>query len=230
MILVVLAGLCVLSVPLMGGRLQRLADLRLRGLWLPIVALALQVLITAIAAGGSPALHRLAQVASYLVLGAFLWLNRRLPGVRVIGLGAAANALAIVANRGIMPASVRAERLSGLVMHDGFRNSMPLAHPRLLWLGDVIPWPGPLPNVLSIGDVVIFAGTIVLLQRTCRRTASGTIALAPTEDETRRLVSPPDGSRSSSRPGSGRSDRLPRGRGSTRPRPSRGCASSPPRG
>ena len=58
-----------------------------------------------------------------------------------------------------MPASATAERLSGLVMHGGFRNSAPVAHPVALFLGDVIPWPGPMPNVLSIGDLIIFAGT-----------------------------------------------------------------------
>jgi hypothetical protein len=39
----------------------------------------------------------------------------------------------------------------------------------LLWLGDIIPLPaGPLANVLSIGDVVIFVGLLFLLHRTCR--------------------------------------------------------------
>ena len=36
MILIVAAALCALSVPLTGGSLGRLAELRLRGLWLPI--------------------------------------------------------------------------------------------------------------------------------------------------------------------------------------------------
>lgn len=47
MILIVLALLCVLSVPLTGGRLGLLAELRLRGLWIPVLALAPQVVIHA---------------------------------------------------------------------------------------------------------------------------------------------------------------------------------------
>ncbi|MGO9821811.1 MAG: DUF5317 family protein [Solirubrobacteraceae bacterium] len=43
-----------------------------------------------------------------------------------------------------------------------------MSHPHLLWLGDVIPVPGPLPNVLSVGDLIVFAGLIVLLQRISR--------------------------------------------------------------
>ena len=54
----------------------------------------------------------------------------------------------------------------------GFENSAPLAHPHLLWFGDVIPWPGPFPNVLSIGDLLIYAGTLILLHRISRRPAT----------------------------------------------------------
>jgi hypothetical protein len=178
-ILIVLALLCVLTVPLRGGRLSRLADLRLRGLWLPVAALLVQVVITEVARGGSAALHRELHVFTYVMLGAFLWLNRRLPGLKIVGLGALLNTLAIVANRGVMPASATAERLSGLHLPPGFDNSAHLRHELLPFLGDVIPWPGPLPNVLSIGDLIIFTGTIVLLHRACGRNAPHPIRLRP---------------------------------------------------
>ena len=42
-----------------------------------------------------------------------------------------------------------------------------------MWLGDLIPVPGPLPNVLSIGDCIIFAGMLVLLHRACHTPARG---------------------------------------------------------
>ena len=179
MILIVLTMLCVLTVPLRGGRLARLADLRLRGLWLPVLALVLQVVITEIARGGSEALHRELHILTYVMLGAFLWLNRRLPGLKIVGLGALLNTLAIVANRGVMPASATAERLSGLHLPPGFDNSAHFGHERLPFLGDIIPWPGPLPNVLSIGDLIIFAGTIVLLHRACGPQAPRPIRLRP---------------------------------------------------
>jgi hypothetical protein len=163
-ILIVLALLCVLTVPLRGGRLSRLADLRLRGLWLPVAALLVQVVITEVARGGSAALHRELHVFTY---------------VKIVGLGALLNTLAIVANRGVMPASATAERLSGLHLPPGFDNSAHLRHELLPFLGDVIPWPGPLPNVLSIGDLIIFTGTIVLLHRACGRNAPHPIRLRP---------------------------------------------------
>lgn len=167
MILIVLAVLCVLTVPLTGGKLGRLASLRLRWLWTAPVALALQVLIVTIAPQGNHALHAAVHGVTYALAAAFLWANRRIPGMPVIAIGAACNALAIVVNGGVMPASAHALRLAGLVQGAGFHNSAPVADPRLLWLGDLIPIPGPLPNVLSIGDCVIFTGMLVLLHRAC---------------------------------------------------------------
>jgi hypothetical protein len=177
MILIALAGLCLLSVPLTGGRLSRLADIRLRGTWVPIVALALQVLIVTIAPGGNPAVHKAVHIATYVLIGVFLAANRRLPGIKVIGVGAFLNALVIVLNGGVMPASLTAERLAGLHVRAGFQNSETLAHPLLSWLGDIIPWPGPLPNVLSAGDCIIYIGTLVLVHRICARSPRIRVAL-----------------------------------------------------
>lgn len=173
MILLVLVALCVITVPLTGGRLQRLADLQLRWLWLGPGAIALQVLIITIAPGGNRTLHALIHTGTYALVGAFLWANRRIVGARTIGLGAVTNTIAIIANGGVMPASITAQRLAGLTQGAAFNNSAALAHPNLLWLGDIIPVPGPLPNVLSIGDCIIFTGMLMLLHRTCRTPSPG---------------------------------------------------------
>jgi hypothetical protein len=169
-ILLVLAALCIASVPLTGGRLGRLAELQLRYLWTAPLALALQVLITTVAPGGNHAAHAVVHIGTYLLVGVFLWANRAVPGARIIAAGAFSNGLAIILNQGVMPASAAAQRLVGLVQRRGFLNSAHLTKPHLLWLGDIIPIPGPpaLRNVLSIGDFAIFAGMIVLLHHTCR--------------------------------------------------------------
>ncbi|HTU98276.1 MAG TPA: DUF5317 domain-containing protein [Solirubrobacteraceae bacterium] len=174
MILIVAALLCLASVPLTGGNLGNLASIRVRGTWVPVVALAVQVLITTVAPDGHVTLHKAAHIATYVLIGVFLWSNRRMPGVKVIGLGAFLNALVITVNGGQMAASRMAERLAGLHLPPGFENSAPLAHPHLLWFGDIIPWPGPFPNVLSVGDILIYAGTLILLHRVCRRPAGAT--------------------------------------------------------
>ena len=70
--------------------------------------------------------------------------------------------------------------LDGAIPHGGFQNSTPVAHPVLLWLGDVIPVPGPLPNTLSVGDCLILLGTLILLHKTCgRRSRTSGTAAAP---------------------------------------------------
>jgi hypothetical protein len=68
-----------------------------------------------------------------------------------------------------MPASAAALRIAGLAPSGGFNNSAPVAHPHLGFLGDVIPVPGPWPigNVLSVGDLVIFAGAFLVLHWAC---------------------------------------------------------------
>jgi hypothetical protein len=86
----------------------------------------------------------------------------------VIAVGAFLNALAITVNSGVMPTAVAAERAAGLATGSGFHNSAVVAHPHLLWLGDIIPVPWPLPKVLSVGDCIIYVGLLVLLHRTCR--------------------------------------------------------------
>lgn len=169
MILILLTLLTIASVPAAGGRLGRLAGVELRWLWLAPLALVTQVVIVTIAPGGDRALHDVAHVATYLLAGTFLWANRRLPGAVLIAAGTASNAIAIVANGGVMPQSALADRLAGLSERGGFHNAGIVAHPALRWLGDVIPVPGPphLANVLSVGDLLIFAGAVVLLHRAC---------------------------------------------------------------
>jgi hypothetical protein len=168
MLLVIAALACLVSVPLLGGRLGRLASLDIRSAWTALAAAGLQVWITQ-SPGGSHALHVAMHLASYALVGAFLVANRRLPGMPVLALGAGLNVMAIAANGGVMPASASALRVAGIDVTDGFANSAAVAHPHLLWLGDVIPVPGPWPigNVLSVGDLVIFAGALYLLHRVC---------------------------------------------------------------
>ncbi len=181
MILIVLAAVCILSVPLTGGDLGRLAALRLRALWLAPAALAMQVLIVNIVPGGNHGVHVAVHIATYGLIVLFLWVNRAIRGARTIALGTAANTLAILANGGVMPAARTAQRLAGLHEGAGFHNSFAVAHPHLLWLGDIIPVPGPLPNVLSIGDLIIFTGMLILLHSACRGSAEPERSEVPAE-------------------------------------------------
>jgi hypothetical protein len=169
MLLVVTAIALVLSVPVAGGRLSRLADTRIRAIWAVLLAVAIQVGISDVAPGGSHAVHVALNIASYTLDAYFLFANRRIAGVPIVALGAGLNILAISANGGVMPASASALRISGIDPRAGFDNSAHLVHAHLAFLGDVIPVPGPWPigNVLSVGDLTIFFGALIVLHRAC---------------------------------------------------------------
>lgn len=166
MIMVVLAVLVAVSVPLAGGRLSRLGALQLRGAWLLVVALALQVVIISIIPDRLEGIHAPAHILSYLLGGAFFVLNRAIYGLWLVGLGGALNLLVIAANGGVMP--IRTSATSGAgggASSSGFANAAPIENPRLAFLGDVIALPEswPLSNVLSVGDLVLVLGLFVVL-------------------------------------------------------------------
>jgi hypothetical protein len=173
-LLVLLALACVATVPLRGRSLSGLLELRLRAVWLVPGALLVQVGITTVFPGGDHGLHALLHLVSYGLAAAFVIANLRVPGIPVIAAGGVLNVIAIAANGGTMPASRSAMRVAGLRPGAGFANSGAVAHPHLAALGDVIPVPGPHPlaNVLSAGDLLIYAGVLVLLHRLCRSEAS----------------------------------------------------------
>jgi hypothetical protein len=169
MLLVIAAALLVASVPLAGGSLKGLARLDIRVPWTVLLSAAIQVGITSAHRGGSHTLHVVLHFISYALVVWFLIANRRFVGMPMLTLGAGLNVLAITVNGGVMPAWSTAIRLAGLDEKAGFDNSAPVSHAHLQFLGDVIPVPGPWPigNVLSVGDLLIFAGAFVLLHHAC---------------------------------------------------------------
>ena len=72
---------CVLSVPLARGRLSALGDLQLRHGWLALAGIGVQILIISVIPGASEPVSEGVHMLSYFLLGAFAWVNRRIPGV-----------------------------------------------------------------------------------------------------------------------------------------------------
>jgi hypothetical protein len=158
--------LSVVTVRPAGGSLSALGRVRLR--YAPAIfgSLALQIVIISVVPGGSPWLHRVLHIASYALAAVFVVANRRLAGMRMLALGATLNLIAILANDGVMPASRSALRTAGrLTTSTDFMNSAAVAHPRLLFLGDIlaVPHAVPLANVYSIGDVCIAIGVAIAI-------------------------------------------------------------------
>jgi hypothetical protein len=162
-LIVVAAVAALLLAALLGGRLVRLAGVRLRaGAWLA-TALLVQTVALLLPPGWIWA-ARVGHVGSYLIAGGFLWANRRVPGVLLVGLGGLANGLAIAVNAGTLPADPDALARAGVAASShGLVNSGVLEHPRLALLGDVFAVPAEVPfaNVFSVGDVLVVAGVLL---------------------------------------------------------------------
>jgi hypothetical protein len=159
------------SAALLGGRLERLAGLRLRHSWLILLALGIQVIITDVVPRGPRPVLVTLHLASYAAAGVALWANRALPGLLVLAAGALANAVVIALNGGTLPASRDALAAAGLPTDGaGFANSGTVHDPVLPWLGDIVATPSWLPfrNVISIGDVVILVGVGIVVHTVTR--------------------------------------------------------------
>ncbi|MGY4707941.1 diguanylate cyclase [Candidatus Bipolaricaulota sp. J31] len=155
---------------LRGGRISRLAELRLRGTWLVFLALVIQVLIfpwgdrDALIEVGVQYLH----VISYLPLLGFVYLNRRYWEILLMGLGMALNLVVIVANGGYMPVSPFAleqageSQLARYLQEHRVSGNVVVMGPdtRLNFLGDVLFLPPTIPfaAAFSIGDLLLGLG------------------------------------------------------------------------
>jgi hypothetical protein len=175
LLIIAMTVLGILTVPLAGGQLRRLADVRFDRGWTLAAALGLQLLATSVWPTMPTTAARIAHMVSYALAGWFLVANRRYVGLWIVAAGTAMNALAIALNKGVMPASAAALHRAGIIETTAhFANSTPVPHPRLQILGDVLAVPKgwPLANVFSIGDVVIVVGAVVTIYAICRvRTA-----------------------------------------------------------
>jgi hypothetical protein len=167
--------LLLVTVPLAGGRLSRLASLRLKGVGLIVLALGLQVLMASVLPVLLPqAPHALLiglHVTSYAIIAWALWLNRAVPGLLLVALGGGTNAAVIAVNGGTLPADPEALAEAGITVGAGeYSNSGVVDDPVLAWLGDITATPSWLPfrNVISLGDIVVLIGGAVLLHVVCR--------------------------------------------------------------
>ena len=128
------------------GSLRNFERLQIHWWGVAIVGLGLQAIPVPVRFGAEWAVGIL--VASYVLLVAFVWVNRRLPAAPLILIGLALNLLVITANRG-MPVSEQAIRVAGttgessLTGIEGTKHHLMTSDDVLTPLADVIPIPPP---------------------------------------------------------------------------------------
>jgi Family of unknown function (DUF5317) len=162
--------LSLATVPLAGGNLGALADLRFRAASLALLGIGAQILVISVVPEGSTWLHHAVHLLSYGLIAGFVWANRHVPYVWLAAIGGGLNLIAIVANGGVMPADPDALAAAGVEQQAGeFANSTAVAHPHLSFLGDVFAVPSSLPvsNVYSVGDVVLVVAALLALHCVC---------------------------------------------------------------
>jgi Family of unknown function (DUF5317) len=151
---------------LTGGRLRGFERVHLRWWPLALIGLAMQVApVPDLGGDGEDVLSLSLLIGSYVPLTAFAVANLRQPGFWLVTAGLAMNLLVISVNAG-MPVTREAVVASGQegllsILKEDRGSKHHLAdrdEDVLLFLADVIPLAGPFQQVVSAGDLVLYAG------------------------------------------------------------------------
>ena len=165
---------------LRGGRIHNLTHLSIRWSGLPLLALGLQLFVIygpARADARSFGLPALLILGSYALLVFTVLANWRIPGMMLLGAGAALNLLVIVLNGGWMPVTAEHLVAAGLLssptaLEPGqrvlFSKDVIVVRREgcLTWLSDVfmISKAGPFSTVFSLGDSLMMLGLFWIMQ------------------------------------------------------------------
>jgi len=150
----------------------------LRNIWLVFIAFLPQFLLLYLPdtiGNISDPLIAILLTTSQIILLVFVWLNRKLPGMVILLIGAALNLTVMTSNRGFMPISpetasrlVSQDALEQIPVYSRFGTKDILLHPeqtRLEWLSDRFLPPAwfSYQVAFSLGDIFLALGVFWLL-------------------------------------------------------------------
>ncbi len=164
----IVGGLALVVVLVTRGSFSQLFRLPIQSVWLVVVALAIQLLLAFvdIPADRFDDLGFGLVMASYAFLLAFCFVNLRISMMWVIGLGIALNALVIGLNQGMPTADHEVTTRSGRTIDEPIERTAkhrPESKDDVLpFLGDRLRVPAPVDELISVGDVVIGLGIILV--------------------------------------------------------------------
>jgi Family of unknown function (DUF5317) len=170
----IVGGVALVVVLLTRGSFSRLFRLPIQSVWMVLVALTIQIFLALVELPSD----RFDDVgfglvmASYAFLLAFCFVNLRISMMWVIGLGIALNALVIGLNQGMPTADNEVTTRSGRTVEEPIERTArhrPESDDDLLpFLDDRLRVPYPVDEVISIGDVVIGLGIILVCYQASR--------------------------------------------------------------
>ena len=170
----IVGGVALVVVLVTRGSFSKLFGLPIQSIWMVLVALAIQILLAFvdIPADRLDDLGFGLVMASYAFLLAFCFVNVRISMMWIIGAGIALNALVIGLNQGMPTADHEVTTRSGRTIEEPIERTAkhrPESDDDLLaFLGDRLRVPDPVDEVISIGDVVIGLGIILLCYQASR--------------------------------------------------------------
>lgn len=178
----VIAASLVLAVAL-GGDIRRLSQIRLVRVELLAAAFGIKVVVALLGIAHTTLAVTIARplnVAGAALLLLVVWLNRRIPGAIIFGVGLALNLVTILAFGGRMPVVLPADVDLSSPTVAALRAGLDplhvwLQHPRGLWfLGDIftIPSLGGHRSLISVGDLLMSVAVAWLIVR-CSQNARG---------------------------------------------------------
>ena len=164
-----------------GGKWANLATFRFSNSWLVFLSIGLQLLIfnsfwdKHVTSLG---INNLLYVLSIFLLVFFLFINKGILSLRVLGLGVVLNSIAIIANGGYMPSSIEAlkkvltpERINTLQSGSASYNVVLISdQTKFKFLCDIFYVPHI--NVYSLGDILIAVGAFFTIQQMMLRQSS----------------------------------------------------------
>jgi hypothetical protein len=157
-----------------GGKITNITHIKIRHPWLVFLSAFIEYGLLFLMRSNmtiTQPIVLLSVCLQYLLLFVFIWLNSHIAYTWLVGAGSLLNFLVILLNKGAMPLSEAA-----MAMNVSSKNLQYLANGQFLtyrivnentvlaFLGDVIYVPAPFKAFLSIGDIVLFAGILLLIQ------------------------------------------------------------------
>ena len=182
--LVLIALVLAFAVGLLsGGHLSGLATIRLR--WAPLAVIGCAMQFFTPSAHGWPYAVLL---VSFAFLTVFAVVNLKVAGFTLILAGLLMNFAVIAVNHGMpvtkhaLTASGQGQLLNYLIEHGGAKHHLAGPQDQLLFLADITPFPPPITQAVSAGDIVAYAGVGYVVVAAMRRRRPGEEESAASED------------------------------------------------